>query len=78
MKQFNKGITTLLIITLTLAVSSLLIMDASCTDPPAPTVQPYIPTPSIPQFSLSYADHSYDVPAVTTSSTDPYTGEVKT
>ena len=32
-----------------------------------------IPTPSVPEFTLKYVDHSYDVP--TTYSIDPYTGE---
>lgn len=53
-------------------------MEASCADPPAPTVKPDIPKPSVPQFTLTYADHSYDVPAKTTSSTDPFTGKVTT
>lgn len=77
MKLLCKGL-TVLVISIVLLLSSPLILNALCTDPPAPTVQPYIPKPSVPSFSLSHADHSYDVPAVTTSSTDPYTGEVKT
>jgi hypothetical protein len=32
-----------------------------------------IPKPSVPEFSLKYVDHSYDVP--TTYGTDPYTGK---
>jgi hypothetical protein len=78
MKLLRKGLTVLIIIALSLILSNLLVMAASCTDPPAPTIQPYIPKPSVPQFTLSYVDHSYDVPAKTTSSQDPYTGEVKT
>jgi hypothetical protein len=53
-------------------------MEASCADPPAPTVKPDIPTPSTPHFTLAYVDHSYDVPAKTKSTTDPYTGQVTT
>jgi hypothetical protein len=34
--------------------------------------------PSVPEFTLKVVDHSYDVPSKTTSSTDPYTGEVTT
>jgi hypothetical protein len=30
-----------------------------------------------PEFTLKYVDNSYDVPPVTTSSTDPYTGKVE-
>ncbi|MGE5556766.1 MAG: hypothetical protein ACM3UY_11005 [Methanocella sp.] len=32
--------------------------------------------PSVPEFTLSYIDHSYDVPPKPSSSTDPYTGEM--
>lgn len=32
-----------------------------------------LPTPSVPEFTIELADHSYDIP--TTYSTDPYTGE---
>ncbi|PVX25112.1 MAG: hypothetical protein CW691_05600, partial [Candidatus Bathyarchaeum sp.] len=31
--------------------------------------------PSVPEFTLQYVDHSYDVPLTYTYSTDPYTGE---
>ena len=34
-----------------------------------------IPKPSIPEFTLKYVDNSYDVPSITTTTTDPYTGE---
>ena len=34
------------------------------------------PKPAVPEFTLSFVDNSYDVP--TTSSTDPYTGQVVT
>ncbi|HSV49612.1 MAG TPA: hypothetical protein VLH35_04785, partial [Candidatus Acidoferrales bacterium] len=78
MQRISKGLTAFLIVTLACSISGLMFPQVSCTDPPAPTVQPYIPTPSVPQFTLSYVDHSYDVPAKTTSSQDPYTGEVKT
>jgi hypothetical protein len=33
-----------------------------------------VPKPSVPQFTVSYVDLSYDVPATTTTSIDPYTG----
>ncbi len=32
-----------------------------------------VPKPSVPEFALKFADHSYEIP--TTYSTDPYTGE---
>jgi len=78
MERFSKGLTVLIIITLICSISSLMSKEASCTDPPAPTVKPDIPKPSVPQFTLTYADHSYDVPAKKTSSTDPFTGKVTT
>lgn len=37
-----------------------------------------IPKPSVPQFTIETVDSSYDVPPVTSSSTNPYTGEVTT
>jgi hypothetical protein len=78
MKRFSEVLTVLVIVTLICSMASLMSMKASCADPPAPTVKPDIPKPSVPQFTLTYADHSYDVPAKTTSSTDPYTGKVTT
>jgi hypothetical protein len=78
MKPIEKGLSVLIIITLICSISSLMAMEASCADPPAPTVKPDIPKPSVPQFTLTYADHSYDVAPKTTSSTDPYTGKVTT
>lgn len=74
MNGIIKSTTLLLILTLTFSLASLMILSAFAADPPPPTYPPDIPTPSIPQFTLTYADHSYDVPAKTTSTTDPYTG----
>jgi len=37
-----------------------------------------IPKPSVPQFTIETVDSSYDVPPITSSSTNPYTGEVTT
>jgi hypothetical protein len=31
--------------------------------------------PSVPEFSLAYVDHSYDVPVTHWTTTDPYTGQ---
>lgn len=36
------------------------------------------PKPSVPEFTLSYVDHSYDVPPKPSSSTNPYTGDTIT
>jgi hypothetical protein len=49
-----------------LTVSSLIVVNT------APTLAS-IPKPSVPEFTLKFVDHSYDVP--TTFSIDPYTGE---
>jgi hypothetical protein len=37
-----------------------------------------IPSPAVPQFTVRLVDKSYDVPAQTTSTTDPYNGNVTT
>jgi hypothetical protein len=34
-----------------------------------------IPKPSVPQFTINLADHSYNVPLTTTSTINPYTGQ---
>ena len=31
-------------------------------------------TPSVPDFTVAYVDHSYDVPITHWTTTDPYTG----
>jgi hypothetical protein len=37
-----------------------------------------IPKPSVPEFTVSVTDHSYDVQATTTTTTDPYDGQLTT
>jgi hypothetical protein len=37
-----------------------------------------IPKPSVPEFTVFFADHSYDVPLTSTNSTNPYTGQQET
>lgn len=37
-----------------------------------------IPKPSVPEFTVSYVDRSYDTPVVTRTTTDPYTGKQAT
>jgi hypothetical protein len=34
------------------------------------------PQPFVPKFTIKYVDHSYDVPTTTTSTMNPYTGEI--
>jgi hypothetical protein len=74
--KYSKGLTMLLLISLAFITSSYAVMDASCMDPPA--MPSNMPVPSVPDFDLKYVDHSYEVPAATTSHTDPYTGKVTT
>lgn len=78
MKAQSKSLALLLVATLVCSMASLLAPMASCADPPAPTYPPNIPVPAFPQYTLSYVDHSYDVPTTTSSTQDPYTGEVTT
>ncbi len=59
-------ITPILVIVI-LAVSSLIMVK--------PTVAQSIPQPSVPEFTLKLADHSYNVPPSTTTITDQYTGK---
>jgi hypothetical protein len=54
-----------LLVIAVLAVSSLMMVESAFAQS--------IPTPSVPEFTLRYADHSYDTPA--THSIDPYTGQ---
>ncbi len=37
-----------------------------------------IPKPSVPEFSVQFADHSYDVPPRTTSTINPYNNKTET
>jgi hypothetical protein len=37
-----------------------------------------IPKPSVPEFTVTLTDYSYDVQATATSTTDPYDGQIKT
>ena len=59
---------TLLLVAV-LAVSSLIMVSSAFAESS---------TPSVPEFTLKYADYSYDVPPKTTTSTDPYTNETIT
>ena len=34
-----------------------------------------IPKPSVPEFTITLADHSYDIPLTTTTTINPYTGQ---
>ncbi len=60
--------TTVLLLTLTIALSCLTLVLR-------PVNAQTIPKPSVPQLSISFVNHSYDVPSTTTTTTNPYTGE---
>ena len=63
MKRISKSFSILLVAIL--ALSSLLVIGSSSAQS--------IPKPSIPEFTATYVDHSYDVPP--TYGTDQYTGK---
>jgi hypothetical protein len=52
-----------------LAASSLILINLASAS---------VTTPSVPEFTLRNVAYPYDVPATTTSTTDPYTGKVTT
>jgi hypothetical protein len=63
MDSISKSLSLLLIVVLLIASSLLIIQFADAQT---------IPKPSVPEFSLQYADHSYDMPPKTTSTFNPY------
>ncbi len=73
----GKGIAFILILTVAFSFLSLLIVKPAFAQTPIPTSYPtaFSPSLSIPEFTIQLADHSYDVPPTTTTSTDPYTGK---
>jgi hypothetical protein len=68
MARMGKYLSICLVILL--AVSSLFMIK--------PISAQSIPVPAIPEFSVGVVDHSYDVPPITTTTTDPYTGNQTT
>jgi hypothetical protein len=56
-----------LLVIATLAIASLMMVK--------PTVAQSILKPSVPEFTLKLADHSYNVPSSTTTTIDQYTGK---
>jgi hypothetical protein len=66
MRLLSKSLILLLIISFAISGLSLSIK---------PTTAQSIPKPSVPEFTVTLADHSYDVPPTTTTTTDPYTGK---
>jgi hypothetical protein len=61
------GKTFALILTLAIAMSSLTLVKFANAQT--------IPTPSAPEFTVSFVDRSYTVPITTTQTTDPFTGQ---
>lgn len=68
MKRSNKSLTLLL--AAALMASSIPFIQSASAQPWSMQV--------VTDFKVEYVDHSYDVPPTTTSTTDPYTGEVTT
>jgi hypothetical protein len=66
MGNIGKEISLLLVVIL--AVSSLMMVESAFAQS--------IPKPSVPEFTVKYADYSYDIPAST--SIDPFTGKTVT
>ncbi|MFA7397530.1 MAG: hypothetical protein WC046_03500 [Candidatus Bathyarchaeia archaeon] len=69
--------TPTLLLTLIVAMSSLTVVLVKPANA-EPDINAPIPIPSVPEFTIKYVDHSYDVPTTTTTHTNPYTGEVTT
>jgi hypothetical protein len=65
MKGTSKGLA--LILALTIIITSLIAIN--------PISAQSIPQPSVPIFTVKEADHSYDVPAKSTTSIDPFNGK---
>jgi hypothetical protein len=77
--MFSIGKSLALILILIMAISSLSLLMVKPANAQTPTPTPYPTTFSstlaIPEFTIRLADHSYDVPPTTTTTTDPYTGK---
>jgi hypothetical protein len=67
----NKSKSLALVLVLAMAVSSLTVLAIK------PVNAQSTHKLSTPEFTVKYADHSYDVPPKTTTTTDPYTGQTK-
>jgi hypothetical protein len=65
MKRTSKGLA--LILALTIIITSLIAIN--------PISAQSIPQPAVPIFTVKHADHSYDVPAKSTTSIDPFNGK---
>ena len=66
----GKSFALILILIMAISSSSLLMIK--------PAFAQSIPTPTVPEFTVKLADHSYDVPPVTTSTTNPYNNKTTT
>jgi|WetSurMetagenome_2_1015567.scaffolds.fasta_scaffold273403_1 hypothetical protein len=66
-----------LVLIMLVASSSLILLTVKPAFAQTPTPFPatFSSTLAIPQFTIQLADHSYDVPSTTTTTTDPYTGK---
>ena len=66
----NKNLAIVLILIMAISSLSLLMVKPAFAQP--------IPKPQVPEFTIEYVNHSYTIPAITTSTTDPYTGKTIT
>ena len=64
MGRISKSFAVLFILIMAISSPSLIMIK--------PTSAQTIPKPSVPEFTVAYVDHSYDVPPKTTSSFNPY------
>ena len=76
MGKMGKTFAVLLALIVFVSCLTMLIVEPAIAQTSSPL--PSIPTPSVPQFTIKLADHSYNVPEKTRSYTDPYTGKIIT
>lgn len=67
MRSIGKSFALILILLMALSSLSIFVVK--------PAFAQSIPKPSVPEFTLKFVDLSYDVPPVTTTTTDQYTGK---
>jgi hypothetical protein len=67
MNRTRKSYAVFVILIMTISSLSLLMVK--------PASAQSIPTPSAPEFTVSFVDRSYTVPITTTQTTDPFTGQ---
>jgi hypothetical protein len=71
MNNVGKSLEILIFLIIAMSSLSLIMVKPASAEPP-------LSTSSSPTFTLKFVDNSYNVPPATTSTTDPYTGNVTT